>query len=46
MPFCSGARKPLLEKFLRRKYMIYRKPFWALTEQGMLFADAVARELS
>jgi oxygen-independent coproporphyrinogen-3 oxidase len=46
LPFCSGARKPLLEKFLRQEYMIYRKPFWALTEQGMLFADAVARELA
>jgi oxygen-independent coproporphyrinogen-3 oxidase len=46
LPFCSDARKPLLEKFLRREYLIYRKPFWALTERGMLFADAVARELA
>ncbi|MGB7567634.1 MAG: radical SAM family heme chaperone HemW [Chitinivibrionales bacterium] len=45
LPFCSPARKPLLEKFVRQKYMTCRSPLWALTEKGMLFADAIAREL-
>jgi oxygen-independent coproporphyrinogen III oxidase len=45
LPFCCAARKPLLEKFIQREYLIYRSPFWALTEKGMLFADAVARDL-
>jgi putative oxygen-independent coproporphyrinogen III oxidase len=44
-PFCSNTRKPILEKLLQQKYMLYRRPFWALTEKGMLFADAVARDL-
>jgi coproporphyrinogen III oxidase-like Fe-S oxidoreductase len=45
MPFCSAERKPLLDKFIRQEYLVYRSPFWALTEKGMLFADAVARDL-
>jgi coproporphyrinogen III oxidase-like Fe-S oxidoreductase len=45
MLFCSAERKPLLEKFIRQECMVYRRPFWALTEKGMLFADAVARDL-
>lgn len=43
--FCSAERKPLLEKFIRQECIVYRRPFWALTEKGMLFADAVARDL-
>ena len=45
LAFCSATRKPLLEKFVRQKYMTFRSPFWALTEKGMLFADAIARDL-
>ena len=43
--FNSGERTGLLTGFLQQGHMTYCKPFWALTRQGMRFADAVVREL-
>jgi oxygen-independent coproporphyrinogen III oxidase len=43
--FSSAVRAPLLTEFVRRGMMEYAHPFWRLTETGMLFADAVARDL-
>ena len=43
--FNSGERRRLLAGFLQQERMTYCKPFWALTLQGMLFADGIAREL-
>ena len=43
--FNSGERTSLLTGFLQRRQMIYCKPYWSLTRQGMLFADGIARKL-
>ena len=43
--FSSSARLPALQAYVRKGMMEHAPPFWRLTGAGMLFADAVAREL-
>ena len=43
--FASSVRMPLLQEFVRTAMMEHEPPYWRLTDTGMLFADAVARDL-
>jgi oxygen-independent coproporphyrinogen-3 oxidase len=43
--FSSPSRSDALQAFIKKGMMEYAPPFWRLTDQGMLFADGVAREL-
>jgi oxygen-independent coproporphyrinogen III oxidase len=43
--FSSPARREALQEFIKKGMLKYEPPFWRLTDQGMLFADGVAREL-
>jgi coproporphyrinogen III oxidase-like Fe-S oxidoreductase len=43
--FYSGERKKTLDEILRNNLIIYEKPRWALTEDGMLLADTVIKKL-
>ncbi|NLG17599.1 MAG: radical SAM family heme chaperone HemW [Fibrobacter sp.] len=43
--FTSCVDSEKLRLFLSTGRMIYRKPFWLTSEEGMLYADAMARDL-
>jgi oxygen-independent coproporphyrinogen III oxidase len=43
--FASSARLPALAGFVGKGMMEHSPPYWRLTNKGMLFADAIAREL-
>ncbi|HEX7510299.1 MAG TPA: hypothetical protein VF335_03310, partial [Chitinivibrionales bacterium] len=43
--FASGRRMPFVQRFISRGMMEYSAPYWKLTDQGLLFADAIARDL-
>jgi oxygen-independent coproporphyrinogen III oxidase len=43
--FASGARAAVLDGLVRGGMMEHDPPFWRLTRKGMLFADAIARDL-
>jgi len=43
--FNTGSRALILEQWQKRGLLTYRKPFWSLTEDGLMLADGLAREL-
>jgi oxygen-independent coproporphyrinogen III oxidase len=43
--FASTKRLPTLETFVCNGMIEHKPPFWSLTRKGMLFADAIARDL-
>lgn len=43
--FYAGKRRQVLDDVRKRRLIEYRKPGWALTEDGMLVADAIIRDL-
>ncbi len=43
--FASDERKRKLDAFIDRQLVRYVRPFWSLTEKGMLLADAIAADL-
>jgi oxygen-independent coproporphyrinogen III oxidase len=45
MAFASTARLPAIERYVRKGLLEHSPPYWRLIGKGMLFADAVARDL-
>lgn len=43
--FFSGRRKKILQQLCASHYLEYVRPFWRLTDTGMLYADAIAEKL-
>jgi oxygen-independent coproporphyrinogen-3 oxidase len=43
--FYSGARKKVLDELLKKKFIIHNNKKWALTEDGMMIGDEIARKL-
>ena len=43
--FASLSRIPLLDKFVHHGMLNHTPPYWRPTDKGMLFADAMARDL-
>jgi coproporphyrinogen III oxidase-like Fe-S oxidoreductase len=43
--FNNASREKALEELLRKKYLMYKSPFWCLSEKGMLLADAIIKRL-
>ena len=43
--FTSEERLPTLEAFATNGMIEHKPPYWSLTTKGMLFADAIARDL-
>lgn len=44
--FYSGERKKTLDEIQKSNLIIYKKPRWVLTEEGMLLADTVIKKLA
>jgi oxygen-independent coproporphyrinogen III oxidase len=45
-PFCTSENCLILDSLIQKGYITYNKPLWKPTEKGMLFADAIAKQLS
>jgi oxygen-independent coproporphyrinogen-3 oxidase len=44
--FCTEQRKRALDAFVEKGFLVYEPPVWKPTAQGLLRADALARELA
>jgi oxygen-independent coproporphyrinogen III oxidase len=45
LDFSSEERLPMLKAFATKGMIEHKPPFWSLTRKGLLFADAIARDL-
>ena len=43
--FNNPSREKALKELLEKRYVVYKSPFWSLSEKGMLLADAIIKRL-
>ena len=43
--FNNPLREDVLNEFLQKKHILYKSPYWRLSEKGILLADAIIRKL-